>query len=178
MSDPQPHDSIRLDRIPTQWSLVRRAHTLSTPDAGEARKALVLRYAGAIRRYVGAVMRNDADADEVAQEVVVRMLRGDFHGADPERGRFRDLLKTAARNMVRDHWERQNRRRGVEYDLDHWAFIMWMETSKAYRVDIGELESVKDSILIVSRQLETKWLRDRVLRMRASRAVTRTRRTA
>jgi hypothetical protein len=59
---------------------------------------------------------------------------------------------------------------GIEYDLDHWAFTMWLETSKSFRVDIGDIETVKDSILIVSRGFETKLLFDRVLRMRGKRS--------
>ena len=46
-----------------------------------------------------------------------RILKGDFAGADPDRGRFRDLLKVAVRNMVRNHWDKQNRRRPVDLDV-------------------------------------------------------------
>jgi RNA polymerase sigma-70 factor (ECF subfamily) len=31
-------------------------------------------------------------------------VRGDFHRADPERGRFRDYLKTSLSHLVTDHW--------------------------------------------------------------------------
>jgi hypothetical protein len=44
-------------------------------------------------------------------------MAGDFGGADPTRGRFRDLLKTAVRNMAHNHWAKANRRRGVDLDL-------------------------------------------------------------
>jgi RNA polymerase sigma-70 factor (ECF subfamily) len=109
--DPPPGPGSRLDAIATQWSLVRLAHTAGRPqDADAARQALVLRYARAVRRYVGGVVRSAPDADELAQDVIVRLLKGDFGGADPDRGRFRDLLRTAIRNMVHDHWARANRR--------------------------------------------------------------------
>jgi len=110
--------SIRLEMIQTRWSLIRQAHTLSGSTPDQARNALVMRYGSSVRRYVGALLRDDHDADEVAQDVIVRMLRGDFGKADPTRGRFRDLLKTAIRNMVKNHWEKQNRRRPVDYELD------------------------------------------------------------
>jgi RNA polymerase sigma-70 factor (ECF subfamily) len=99
----------RLDDIETRWSLLRLAHSDSA-DTAQARRVLVLRYSAAVRRYVGAMMRNRDDADEMAQEVVVRLMRGDFAGADPSRGRFRDFLKTAVRNMVHNHWAKQSRR--------------------------------------------------------------------
>jgi hypothetical protein len=53
--------------------------------------------------------------------LVMRLMQGDFAGADPARGRFRDLLKTAIRNMVRDRWNRQKRRRTVDYAVDDVA---------------------------------------------------------
>ena len=68
----------------------------------EARNVLVLRYLPAMRRYIAALLRGGPDADDVTHDVVVRLLSGDFAGADPARGRFRDLLKTAIRNIVRN----------------------------------------------------------------------------
>ena len=97
MSKDPSHMGHRLGSLATRWSLVRRAHQGPAPAAADARKALVLRYASAIRGYVGAMTRDDELSDEIAQDVVVRMLGGDFGGADPDRGRFRDLLKTALR---------------------------------------------------------------------------------
>ncbi len=108
----------RLDQIATQWSLLRLAHGDAPSSSEQARQRLLLRYAGAIRNYVGALLQDDAEADEVAQDVMVRMLRGDFGQADPGRGRFRDLLKVSVKNMVRTHWERKRRRSGVGLDIE------------------------------------------------------------
>jgi DNA-directed RNA polymerase specialized sigma24 family protein len=107
----------RLDQIETNWSLLRLAHQNSVTAAGVARNALVLRYAGALRKYVGILIRQEQDADEVAQEMQLRLLRGDFAGANPERGRFRDLLAVAARNMVRTYWTRKQRHQGEVLDV-------------------------------------------------------------
>ena len=112
----------RLDGIDTRWSLVRQAHaTGQGASAEQARGILVMRYATAIRRYVGGILKDRDDTDEVAQDVIVRLLKGDFAGADPDRGRFRDLLKSAVRNMVRNHWAKQNRRRSAAVDFDQLA---------------------------------------------------------
>ncbi len=108
----------RLDEITTRWSLLRAAHDASGISAHEARNALVLRYMPAVRRYVGAMLSSSQEADDVTQDLVVRFLAGDFAGADPQRGRFRDLLKVAVRNMVRSHWAWEKRRRGVALDID------------------------------------------------------------
>lgn len=107
----------RIEAISTRWTLLQQAHGGSTATASEARNTLVLRYTPAVRRYVGALVRNDDEADDLAQDVVLRLLGGDFAGADPGRGRFRDLLKVAVRNMVRNHWSKQKRRRPVDLDV-------------------------------------------------------------
>ena len=110
--------SQRLDSMTTRWSLVRRAHQASILTAGQARNELVLRYSSAIRSYVRAILQDDARADELAQDAVVRLLSGDFAGADPNRGRFRDLLKVSVRNMARNHWEKEKRRRPGAVDVE------------------------------------------------------------
>jgi RNA polymerase sigma-70 factor (ECF subfamily) len=110
-------DPERLEAISTRWTLLRQAHEGSLVSSGDARNALVLRYLPAVRRYVGGIVRNDADADDLTQDILTRLLAGDFAGADPARGRFRDFLKTAIRNSVRNHWAKQKRRRGVDYDV-------------------------------------------------------------
>ncbi len=110
---------IRIDAIPTRWSLVLHLDAANKPETvAELRRLLVLRYASAVRRYVGAMVQDRDDADELAQDVIMRLMRGDFAGADPSKGRFRDLLKTAIRNMVRNHWDRSARRKTTELNLD------------------------------------------------------------
>jgi RNA polymerase sigma factor (sigma-70 family) len=112
----------RLDGIETRWSLVRQAHaTGAGASAEQARGILVMRYASAIRRYVGGILKDRDDTEELAQDIVVRLLKGDFAGADPDRGRFRDLLKAAVRNMVRNYWAKQNRRRTAPLEFDDVA---------------------------------------------------------
>jgi len=122
MDPTPPHESqlhSRLDAIATRWSLIREAHIAGTPQSATvARQALVLRYAKSVRRYIGGIVRNTEDADELAQDAIVRLMKGDFAGADPGRGRFRDLLKTAVRNMVHSHWAKANRRPPGDADLD------------------------------------------------------------
>lgn len=120
-SDPPTND--RLDEIPTQWSLLRLAHRDTVTTAGPARNALVLRYNRAIRGYVGAMVRNPHDADELAQEVVMRLARGDFARATPERGRFRDLLKVSVRNMVKSHWSREEVRSRRREAVPDWSVV-------------------------------------------------------
>lgn len=133
--------SLNLGNIQTQWSVIREAHrsTVTENSAASARESLVMRYSSAIRNFVKMVVRDDHLVDEIAQDALVRLLKGDFSGADPNRGRFRDLLKTAIRNMIKNHWAKENRRASVDFDLDQvddakpssedefWA-TQWTET--------------------------------------------------
>jgi DNA-directed RNA polymerase specialized sigma24 family protein len=110
----------RLDEIQTQWSLLRLAHD-NPSQVGEARNTLVRRYARAIRNYVGALVKDPQDADEVAHDVVVKLLRGAFAAADPKRGRFRDLLIVATHNTVRTYWSKKLSRPINDVDLSNVA---------------------------------------------------------
>ncbi len=114
--DPVPPG--RLDEIPTEWSLLRVAHD-NPSTVGEARNLLVRRYARAIRNYVGALVKDPQDADEVAHDVVVKLLRGAFAAADPKRGRFRDLLTVATHNTIRTYWSKKLSRPLNDVDLSN-----------------------------------------------------------
>ena len=99
----------RFDQINTRWSLLRLAHQASPSLAGPARNTLALIYRRAIRGYVGALVSNPQDADELTQDALVRLLSGTFQNANPQRGRFRDLLKVSVVNLVRNFWSRKAR---------------------------------------------------------------------
>lgn len=142
MSDLEPEVFVsRFDGQPTRWSIVQKAHGESLAGSVDARRYLVMRYSPAIRRYVRAITRDEHLADEISQDVMVRLLQGDFAGADPQKGRFRDLLKVAVRNMVRNLWAKQKVRRTVDYDVDLNADNVDNETDAAWT------ESWRDQVL-------------------------------
>jgi hypothetical protein len=89
------HSVSRLDRISTDWAIIR-----DPPQ-------FVLRYAPAIYSYLAALTKSRHEAEEVAQDFYLRVLRYGFARASRERGRFRDYLKAAVRNAARDHWQRR-----------------------------------------------------------------------
>src|SRR5688500_4971787 len=100
--------SVRLSRLTTQWTAVFQAHDGSGAAASAAQQALLERYCGAVYRYLLGALRDPDAADELSQEFALRFCRGDFHRADPEKGRFRDFVKTAVYRLIIDY---QNRRR-------------------------------------------------------------------
>jgi RNA polymerase sigma-70 factor (ECF subfamily) len=78
----------RLDHISTHWC------SLNEP------RLFLVRYARAICNYFHALIKNDHDAQEVSQEFMLRAVKDGFPNACPDRGRFRDYLKTAVRNAA------------------------------------------------------------------------------
>jgi RNA polymerase sigma-70 factor (ECF subfamily) len=98
----------RLSRITTRWSLVCQAHSGSKQTASEAQLRLLQRYGGAIQRYLLGALRDAEAAEELSQEFALRFIRGDFRGVDPQRGRFRDYVKTVLFRLVANfHKQRQ-----------------------------------------------------------------------
>jgi RNA polymerase sigma-70 factor (ECF subfamily) len=97
----------RLSRIRTRLTTWLEAHQGEGDAAIAARRELVLRYYGAVYRYLLGMLRDPAVAEELTQEFAVRVLRGDFKHYDPERGRFRDFVKAAVRHLVMDHWKKR-----------------------------------------------------------------------
>ena len=100
----------RLTAIDTHWSKLFEAHKTNGETTTAAQQEELLRYYGAVRRYLVGIVHDAALAEELTQDFAVRFLRGDFKRADPERGRFRDFLKTALRHLARDYWRKKELR--------------------------------------------------------------------
>lgn len=108
MTDPaNDPPASRLERLSTSWSGVRDPHRF------------VLRYGTAIRRYLVAFLGNPHEAEEVEQEFLLKVVERGFERASPDRGRFRDYLKTAVRNAAISHIRK--RRRDPKGDLEGLA---------------------------------------------------------
>jgi RNA polymerase sigma-70 factor (ECF subfamily) len=94
----------RLSRIQTHW-------TRLLAPVEDADKSLLLRYYGAAFRYLLALVNDAGIAEELAQDFAVRFLSGQYRQVSPERGRFRDFLKTSLRNLARDYWRKQKHKK-------------------------------------------------------------------
>ena len=112
------NEETRLSRLETLWSVVHRAHGDQSIDARAAREEIMSRYGGAVRKYLLGALRDEEAADEVFQEFSLRMARGDFHRADPDRGQFRKFVKTALFRMIVDY-QRQRGKSAAQFDLEH-----------------------------------------------------------
>jgi len=99
----------RLDRISTSWTLLNQAKEGASDAAQVARRLLVERYRGAVRRYLGALLRDDDAVDELSQEFSLALIEGKLAKAAPERGRFRNYVKTVVVHLVGRHRKKQQR---------------------------------------------------------------------
>ena len=99
-----------LKDLETWWGVVLEAHADPNQVASSARQSLLERYSAAVYRYLLGAVRNSEAASELSQEFALRLLRGDFHRVAPDRGRFRDYIRSVLINMVRKHYRTERKR--------------------------------------------------------------------
>jgi RNA polymerase sigma-70 factor (ECF subfamily) len=107
-------DDPRLSRLSTEWNLIFQAQTGTPEEATRAAAQLISRYAGAVHRYFLKALGDPDAASELDQEFAIRFLRGDFRHADPIRGRFRDYVKRAVQNLMKDYYRRKRPVRSLD----------------------------------------------------------------
>ena len=134
----------RLSEISTCWSLVFQAHKGQQSTVAEAQQELMQRYCGAVYRYLLGALRDPDAAEELAQEFALRFVRGDFHRANPEYGRFRDFVKTAVYHLIIDH---QRRRQKQPDSLPCDSAFLPGGASDASRADAIFLERWREELL-------------------------------
>lgn len=98
-----------LNQIRTLWPELITSQQGDAKEAAAAQLRILQRYRPAVYRYLRACLGNPDHADEVWSEFTVRFVRGDFRNANPEKGRFRDLLKTAIYHLVIDFHKKRKR---------------------------------------------------------------------
>lgn len=108
----------RLSRIETVWAMIIQAHDNDSVGAVPAQHEMLARYGNAILAYLRGAFRDEVAAEETYQEFAIRWLRGDYHKARPEKGRFRGFLKVVLSRLVADHYRKLSRRRESTLDED------------------------------------------------------------
>ena len=101
----------RLQQTETDWVLLQLAHAALPSESRRHWTELLCRYERPVTRFLRHLVRDEHIVEEIHQEFWVRMLRGDFAAARPERGRFRYMLKTVLVNMVADYFRKRKRER-------------------------------------------------------------------
>lgn len=100
-STPLPDD--HLTNLDTCWTTIRNAHTPG-PVGQAAMRELIGRYHDAVERYLRLKLRDRNLADEVFQEFWTKLLTHKLAGADHNKGRFRDYLRTVLHRLIIDHF--------------------------------------------------------------------------
>jgi RNA polymerase sigma-70 factor (ECF subfamily) len=98
-----------LSHIATQWTMLYRAHQGAADEAAAAQQELMLRYCGAVYRYLLRAVRDPSVAEDLTQEFALRFVQGRFGQVDREQGRFRNYVKGALFRLVQDHYRHQAR---------------------------------------------------------------------
>ena len=95
-----------LAQITTIWTNILRAR--GGPEQADAEELARFfdRYQRPILHYLQRCVGDDNSAADLFQEFALRFVRGDFAGSRPRSGSFRQYLKTALVNLVRDHQSR------------------------------------------------------------------------
>jgi RNA polymerase sigma factor (sigma-70 family) len=111
----------RLSSISTHWCLLQQAHTGQEEAAAAARQWLLQRYDRPVRAYLLAALHDPHAADDLAQEFGLSLLRGEFHRANPQCGRFRNYVKTVLFHLVCNYRKRRQKE-GLRLSPDHPNF--------------------------------------------------------
>ena len=109
-------DLERLSQIETLWSIVHQAHESDEEMAREAQRKLLKQYGNAIQRYLSAKIRDPSAVDDIYQDFAIKFVRGDFHKASPEIGRFRTFIRTVLYRQIADFYRIRKRRGDVQLD--------------------------------------------------------------
>ncbi len=83
--------------------MVANAHK-SGPTGQAAMRVLISRYHDAVENYLRLKLRDRNLADEVLQEFWTKLLTHKLAGADENKGRFRDYLRTVLHRLIIDHF--------------------------------------------------------------------------
>lgn len=92
-----------LTQLETSWTTIRTAH-IPGPEGQAAMGELIGRYHDAVHRYLRLKLRDVNLADEVFQEFWTKLLTRKLAGADHNKGRFRDYLRTVLHRLIIDHF--------------------------------------------------------------------------
>jgi RNA polymerase sigma-70 factor (ECF subfamily) len=113
------HPDLLLTWIPTSWTQILDGRG-KTDAARQARNELLVRYHEAVYQYFARKIRNPHHARELYSNFALKLLETDrvIRHCDPERGRFRNYLKTVLHHMVMDYYRGLARDRSQGLAID------------------------------------------------------------
>jgi RNA polymerase sigma-70 factor (ECF subfamily) len=105
-----------LSHLLTVWPEVLAAKGGRDSRSDDARGQLLVRYHEAVYLYLLRKLGNPHAAGEVYSDFALRVLEDErlLRSVDPERGRFRDYLKTVLFRMAADYWRKQQKNKTID----------------------------------------------------------------
>ncbi|WP_165244055.1 RNA polymerase sigma factor [Paludisphaera soli] len=100
--------NVKLSELLTQTTLLYEAQHGTPEEADLAKQLLMLRYSGAVHRYLIKALGDAEAAKDLNQEFSLKFLEGRFRQFDRSRGRFRDYLKRSLHNLMVDYYRKRN----------------------------------------------------------------------
>jgi DNA-directed RNA polymerase specialized sigma24 family protein len=134
-----------ISEIETVWSILDKAIDANAVAAASAQRMILERYRPAVFRYLLACVQDRDAAEDLCQEFSLRFVRGDFRNANPEKGRFRDLLKTSLCHLVIDYHKRK--RRGMPQIGPDWPEAAAADPSSTLESDRQFLVAWRSQLL-------------------------------
>lgn len=99
----------RLSDMSTAWTVFFQAHDGSEEEMKAARRQLLEMYSAPVYRYLLGAVRDPNIAQDLYQEFALKFVQGNYRKAHPDRGRFRDFLKTSLYHLVIDYQRHQKK---------------------------------------------------------------------
>lgn len=98
-----------LAQVTTIWTNILQAR--GGPDEADAveLRRFFSRYHRPVVNYLQSCVRDEGQAADLFQEFALKFVRGDFRSMQVRTGSFRQYLKTALLNLIRDHSSRKSR---------------------------------------------------------------------
>ena len=112
---------LHLSQLDTPWTAILEDKNDRVSDA----QRHVLEYYGdCILRYLRKLAGDENVANDLGQEFAIRFIQGNYHNANPERGRFRDYLKALLRNLYNEYCRKQNKKKSISLtEVDEVAAV-------------------------------------------------------
>ncbi len=106
LKPPSASSPLLLAQITTIWSNILKARGGPEEADAEELARFFERYQRPVLSYLRHCVGDENSAADLFQEFALRFVRGDFAGSRPRSGSFRQYLKTALVNLVRDHYSK------------------------------------------------------------------------
>lgn len=147
---------------------VRDGNLTGEPPESKAAVLAMQRHSASLRRFLIKVLNSEADADDVLQEMNLRLIRKERR--EPVAEFPRSYMLMTATNIIRDRWRRQRvRQAGLHIPLDQLEHaderptadttLIWRQGLQIVKSALAELKPA-DRLIFLLHRVEGKTFRE------------------